>query len=646
MGILVNVDNGGTFTDLCVTDGQRVVHAKTPTTPHDLTRCFVDGLRLVSERLYGEADLSRLLRETDHLRYSTTSGTNAVVERKGDPVALLVDAGAEDNVYGTTSLVDPTLWRAMVPHRPVGIAIDDPDAVDQDEFTTAVNSLLATNPSRIVVALRSARAEHAIKALLLERYPRHLLGAVPFTLSHELVHDPDDARRTLTAVVNSYLHPGMEHFLYGAEKTCKSSGLARPLLIFRNDGDSARVAKTTALKTWGSGPRGGLEGGLAYADLYDADVLVCMDVGGTTTDVSVVVDKKLSVSARGRIDSALTSFPIPELRSVGLGGSSVVRVADGRIEIGPRSVGAAPGPACFGRGGTDATLTDALLLAGILDPDRYLGGDLKLDASRAERALQTHVGEPLSLSAHAAAVAVLRAFEQQAGAAVSAAITAAGRDPADATLLAFGGAGPVVASGIARAAGISRVIVPHLSAVFSAFGIGFSGIAHEYSVPLPGTDAEVSAARDELLARARRDMFGEGVQVEDCRFETRYRHLGSGVVLDEVWPNGAPPANGCGRADQLVVRASHDLPTFTLHADERPAITPATADGTRRVRVGDGAGQETELEVAIHRPEDLRPGTGAAGPAIVTGDYLTCWIEPGWRFRVSSNSDLILEAQR
>ncbi|CUU59162.1 N-methylhydantoinase A/oxoprolinase/acetone carboxylase, beta subunit [Parafrankia irregularis] len=642
MGILVNIDNGGTFTDVCVTDGERVVHAKTPTTPHDLTQCFVDGLRTVSDRLYGEEDMARLLRDTEYLRYSTTSGTNAVVERKGAPVGLLVDSGAEGDVYGIVNLVDASLWQAMVPHPPVGIAVDADGSVGLEEFTAAINELLATATSRIVIALRSVDAERAIKNLLLERYPRHLLGAIPFTLSHELVHDVDDARRVLTAVLNSYLHPGMEHFLYGAEKACKANGLTRPLLIFRNDGDSARVAKTTALKTWGSGPRGGLEGSVAYASLYGADVLVGMDVGGTTTDVSVVVDKALTVHAHGRVESAQTSLPIPDLSSVGLGGSSVVEVVDGRIQIGPRSVGAAPGPACFARGGTDATVTDALLIVGALDPDNYLGGDLKLDLARAERALVTRVGEPLSIPAHAAALAVLRVFEEMAGSALKEMISSAGREPRDAALLAFGGAGPVLASGIATAAGITRVIVPHLSAVFSAFGIGFSGLAHEYSVPMPGTGAGVSAARDDLLARARRDMFGEGVSIDECTFETRNRFISGGVLRDEAWTSGSLPDTAGGKADRLVVRASRRLPTFELAADQRGTVQPATADGSRCIRLVDGE----EQEVPVYRPENLEPGQGAQGPALVAGDYLTCLIEPGWGFRVSSNSDLIMEAQR
>ena len=639
MGLLVNIDNGGTFTDICVTDGDQIVHVKTDTTPHDLTRCFVDGLRRVSDRLYGAEDLTRLLRETDHLRYSTTSGTNAVVERKGTPMAVLVDRGEEELVYGIRDMVDVTLWHAMVPRRPVGISTGDDGSVDPDEFTVAINDLLATNALRIVIALRSAESERVIKSLLLDRYPRHLLGAIPFTLSHELAHDPDDARRALTAVLNSYLHPGMEHFLYGAENASRSHGLARPLLIFRNDGDSARVAKTTALKTWGSGPRGGLEGSLAYARLYDASVLAAMDIGGTTTDISLVVGKEVRVAAFGLVDSARTSFPMPEVRSIGLGGSSVTELAAGRIQIGPRSVGASPGPACFGRGGTNATLTDALLVAGILDAGRHLGGELALDPVRAGQALQAHIAGPLSISVDAAALAVLHEFEERAGASLREAIGSVGSDPATATLLAFGGAGPVLACGIARAAGIPRVIVPSLSAVFSAFGIGFSGLAHEYSVTMPDSAAGVAAARGELLARARRDMFGEGVAANEYSHETRSRVISNGIVRDQAWANGVPSGGPREVADWLVVRASYPLPAFSLVADDPSLGQVPEPDGRRSLLTADGA-----LDTVVYHPHSLRPGHSAPGPAIITGDYLTCLVGARWTFRVSSNSDLILEA--
>ena len=323
-----------------------------------------------------------------------------------------------------------------------------------------------------------------MKEQLLDRYPRHLLGAVPFLLSHELVSDPDHGRRVLSALLNSYLHPGMEHFLYGAENVCKQHHLARPLLIYRNDGNSARVAKTTAIKTWGSGPRGGLEGALAYASLYKESTIIAMDIGGTTTDVAVVADGRVRMNAYGHVEAATTSFAMPELQSFGLGGSSVIRVENGALKIGPESLGSVPGPACFGRGGTSATLTDALLLAGVIDGESYLGGELKLDSERAANAVRQHIAEPLKLSLADATERAIRAFEAEVAAVLVRALKAAGRDPARSTLLAFGGGGPMIASGIARDAGIRRIIVPHMAAVFSAFGIGFSSLAHEYQSSL------------------------------------------------------------------------------------------------------------------------------------------------------------------
>ena len=186
--------------------------------------------------------------------------------------------------------------------------------------------MTAQGALRLVVALSSEAAEQNIRSALLDRYPRHLLGAIPFLISSELAEDADMARRTVTAVINSYLHPGMEHFLYGAENICKAQHLRRPLLIFRNDGDSARVAKTTAIKTWGSGPRGGLEGSLAYARHYDLDAVVAMDVGGTTTDISVVLDKTVKQLAYGEIRLKRMSKPrIGQFKASGVTPKRLVR---------------------------------------------------------------------------------------------------------------------------------------------------------------------------------------------------------------------------------------------------------------------------------------------------------------------------------
>ncbi len=638
MGLLINIDNGGTFTDVCVTDGSRVFHAKSTTTPHDLTQCFVATLRKASGEIYGEEDLGQLIRDTDYLRYSTTSGTNAVVERKGSPVSLLVEAGHQDQVYGAAAgSVAGGLWKAMVPDRPAGIAVGKGGEIDEHELTQVVNTLLAQGGQRLVVALRSPAAEQRVKDILLERYPRHLLGAIPFLLSYELVQDADHARRTTTAVINAYLHPGMEHFLYGAESVCKDQRMRRPLLIFRNDGNSSRVAKTTALKTWGSGPRGGLEGTIAYARLYAAPVVLGMDIGGTTTDVSVVVDEKSALLAHGCVDELTTSLSMPVLQSFGLGGSSVIRVVDGRLVIGPDSVGAAPGPACFGRGGTQATLTDVLLLLGVLDASTYLGGQLKLDADRAEQAIRANLADPLKLDLAAALTATAAEFEREAGRYLQAALKASGKAPAQAMLLAFGGGGPMIVCGIAEAAGIRRVIVPRLASVFSAFGIGFSNLAHEYQVPLNGT-ATLAQIKPDLLSRAHRDMYGEGVETRQCAFEFGLWQVLDGHAVEKPLNGSTLPKIAAGADARVSLRATFALPSFSLVKDRKGAGTPAARNGSATIRIGGKA-----EEVPTYLDSDLKAGKRLSGPALIRGDYMTCLVKKGWTVRVTPNDDFLLE---
>ncbi|MBU0600899.1 MAG: hydantoinase/oxoprolinase family protein [Gammaproteobacteria bacterium] len=640
MGLLINIDNGGTFTDVCVRDGGRVHHAKSPTTPHDLTQCFVDGLRKASHRLYGSEDLGRLLRETDYLRYSTTAGTNAVVERKGVPVALIVEAGAEADAYGARGAsVDSGLWQALVTGEPIGLKVGADGTVDADELTGRVNQALTTGAQRLVIALRTAQAETAVKDLLLEKYPRHLLGAVPFLLSHELIREKDAARRTLTALLNSYLHPGMEHFLYGADRVCKTHRLASPLLIFRNDGDSARVARTTAIKTWGSGPRGGLQGTLAYARHYASPAMVAMDIGGTTTDVAVAVDGCIRRNAVGEIEGARIAFPLPDMHSYGLGGSSVIAAVDGEIRVGPESVGAAPGPACFARGGTAATLTDALLLAGVIAADDYLGGELKLDPARAGAAVGRAVAEPLGLSLEAAVNRMIDAFATRAGSHLRQAIQRTGQSPARATLLAFGGGGPMIVTAIADAAGIRRIIVPHMSAVFSAFGIGFSHLAHEYHQPMPDADALVEA-KLAMLERARRDMSGERVDPNDCNYVFSALSCDDGRL--EETPLGGRTMLYPGSDTTLCLRAVFQLPTFSLIDDDGAVTGVPVPQGHAALARADGSGQR----VPVHQAGALAPGHGAAGPALIQGEYLTCLVGAGWTFRVTPNKDILLEAMQ
>ncbi|MBN9635566.1 MAG: NAD(P)-binding protein, partial [Actinobacteria bacterium] len=242
------------------------------------------------------------------------------------------------------------------------------------------------------------------------------------------------------------------------------------------------------------------------------------DIGGTTTDVGVVEHGAVAVAERGAIEGVHISYPMSDVTSSGVGGSSVIQVANGEITVGPQSVGAAPGPACFGFGGKQATITDVNLLLGILDPDTYLDGTFTLDSSRSRAVISETIAQPLGMSLEEALIQMERAYFQALSESFAALVTE------DTTLLAFGGAGPMSATGAARLAGVKQVLVPRTAAVFSAFGISFSDIGKTYEVAVgePTTKAAVET-HNTLLARAERDMFQEGYALADC--ETSWQLL-------------------------------------------------------------------------------------------------------------------------
>jgi N-methylhydantoinase A/oxoprolinase/acetone carboxylase beta subunit len=507
-------------------------------------------------------------------------------------------------------------------------------------FTT----LISHGVSRIVVALPSPEDEALVRDVVLERYPRHLLGAIPVLFSHELVRDENHGRRLLSAVVNSYLHPGMEHFLYGAERISKQNHLASPMLIYRNDGDSARIAKTTAIKTYGSGPRGGLEGAVAYAGLYDSNAMVAMDIGGTTTDISMVFDGAPTELAHGLIgdEEIPSSLAMGDIVSIGYGGSSIIRVENGAILIGPESVGAAPGPACFGRGGSVATITDALLLAGIIDPDNYLGGEITLDKSLAASVIQQEIADSLSVSVEVAVDQMIGAYEQQIAGHMQDIIDSRKLDTSQSDMLAFGGGGPMNANGIAEAGGFKRLIVPAYSSVFSAYGIGFSDLSHHYHVPVAEVEARgEDVVINEMQQRARRDMYGEGIEAGNWNEHLVVRSANDGRLSSQAYQPGAVGSTANGLDDAtLQLTATHTLQHLGLEPSAKVDSNPATATGEANINLGG-----EQMTLPVYSLKAAQPGESGNGPALFRDDYLTCLIRPNWSFEVSSNGDLIVEKQ-
>lgn len=639
--VLINIDNGGTFTDVCVIDGQKTFRAKTPTTPFDLSECFFEGLRKVSAEIYGQENLGAMLGRVSKIRYSTTQGTNALVQRNGPRLGLILEQGADAGAM-QSSAKEQDLYASLVGERVafVDFALSG-DAFDA-HIVNLINELTLAGANRLVLSVADQDREARLEQVISERFPEHLLGTVPAVSAGLISRDQNLARRTWTAIFNAFLHPSMEKFLFYAENRLRERKFLSPLLIYRNDGDSGRVAKTVAIKSYSSGPRGGMDGVAALARHYGYQEVLSMDVGGTTTDIGLFKNGDIRKREFGQVEGVEIAFPLTDIVSAGVGGGSKIRAADSNLLVGPDSVGAAPGPACFGLGGSDATITDFALLAGFIDPATYFGGAMALDADRARRAVDEHVAQPLGLNPDAALVAMKDAWVAK----VAKSLVDFAEISEQTVLAAFGGAGPLVVCSVAEAAGIQRIIIPRLAPVFCGFGIGFSDVGHSYEVEVPRLDSSAAfvAWLDGLKGDALQDMAAEGFDAAQCRFEfavveaddkqrqrTAFESMEEGYRLTSAQP-------GC----VLGLRVCAEL--------ERPVMEQAAAVGSAASPVS-SADRDILLHAGQRQPVplfvlDQQPcGAQGQGPAVIEDPFFTLTVQSGWGFEISSSGDILLTHQ-
>ncbi|GMT38253.1 hydantoinase/oxoprolinase family protein [Helicobacter bizzozeronii] len=632
MKYLVNLDNGGTLTDICVVRGSEVSYTKTLTTPVDLSECFFKGITQASEEIYGKDSLAKLLHNTDLIRYSSTQGTNALVERKGPKLGLITDNHQlEASLTATKNQQD--LFSSLVGDR-LFLLNHVNDEGMESELVAAVNTLTNKGAERLVVAIKDQEEEKSFKHTFLLQFPRHLLGSVPVLFSWEFTNDTSRTRRIWSALLNSFLHPTMERFLYSAEHRLKAHKVKNPLLIYRNDGASSRVAKSVALKTYSSGPRGGIEGTKALAKAYGFNHVLMVDVGGTTSDVGEVYQHKIKTERRGSVEGIQISFELSDVKSFGVGGGSILRVDDkGAISVGPDSVGAAPGPACFGFGGVEATMTDVNVALGIIDPDTYLNGQQKLDRQRAIQAITEKIAKPLGVSLEKALFATQEAYAQKLATCLSVHVQK------DTVLAAFGGGGPMSACLAARKAGIKRVIVPKLAAVFSAYGISFSDVAQTFERDITGlSKAEIEAIQVQMREQAKRHMFQEGYNWSECKHEWKVVVENADGSEDHVTHLDDTAQINVDQKRILACHVRYELSHPSLRASLPNPKVHAKMSGNREV-LQEGGKHPTPVVILLEQ----QAGAHMDGPAIVEGPYFTTRVPEGWSLLVTDNGDLILD---
>jgi N-methylhydantoinase A len=683
MGYSIDIDTGGTFTDGFVRgDGGRIELVKVPTTPHDLTVCFMECIEEAAKKL-GYASASQMLPKTDTVRLSTTIGTNALINASGPKLGLVATRGRGENAYAPPDQKNPAV-DFLVP-RDMIVCIEEQMGADgvsvrapsSTEVLAAIKSLLERGARRIVVSLAGSPLnplhERLCQETVLANYPAHYLGTVPLLLSTEVSTELDDLHRTNAALVDAYIHQDMQHYLYKADEEVRKNRFKWPLLIVHSTGGVCRVAKTRAIDTCDSGPAAGLFGAAFLSRLYGLENVVTCDIGGTSTDVGLVERGEPCHTSEKDLGGVPVREEAIETVSIGGGGSSIIRV-DARtkkLTVGPESAGGIPGPACFGLGGTNACMTDAWATLGYVDPDYFLGGKKKLDAAKGRAAIKRRAGALLGVSEEVSAAAAVQQLEAQCASLVADFLKQKGIAAADATMFAFGGGGGIPSAGIARAAGIPRVYFFPFGAQFCAFGSTCTDVLHDYSqarnLDLTGDKEAVKDEFNRTVAAmtddAYFDMEGEGFEKSKVSM-TLDVILASEVSSEPVrvtWPR--QPLSGkedienlvsvyrakalaCGKNDRVFLRelrlkASCRLPdpVFATH-DPRGESAERAFKGSRQAW-WDGAFHEAK----VYEQSKLECGNVVRGLAFIESVSTTVMVPPGSRYTVDRYLNGVMEME-
>ncbi len=701
MAWVIGVDTGGTFTDaFAASESGRIISAKTPSTPPNFADGFLTAIRELAAEL-GDS-VPNLLADTSYIVHGTTSTLNALVTGDVAKVGFLTTRGHADsisimNLEGRYAGLGPDQIQhmartnkppALVPRhllREVNERVDYKGSVvvslDEDEARAAIAELVAADVEAIAVSLlwsfANSSHERRLRELVHEVAPDMFVA-----LSSEVSPRIREYARSATTIMNTQVGPRLKQYLVPLEEQLRQQGFAGALLVMQGSGGSVTAADAPAhaITTIGSVLTGGIIGCTRLAEALNHRDVISTDIGGTTFLVGLVRDGN-PVTTNGTVLNQYTlNTPMVDVQTIGAGGGAIAWVDSGRnLHVGPRSAGARPGPACYGEGGTEPTVTDVDLLLGIINPDNFLSGRKKLDVDLAAEAVRRAIAEPLGLSVDDAAAAVFAIQNAQTADLVRNVVVNTGQDPRDFVVYAYGGAGPMHCASYTAELGIREVIVPlgPTAAVFSAYGLASSDVVltAEISAPatLPSPADEVNrlfkALEDELrerLARQGLDYARVGFGREmDIRYTMQLAEVATpvpgGVLSDEdvtlivkkfeeryedLYGKGSGFPDAGMQVITFRVRATGSLPV-------RPKLPghPETASGqppvasTRDVLLDIRLGRE---QTSIYDYRALAAGHEFAGPAVVEAPTTTVAVPRGTSARVDhlGNLSLTLDANK
>ncbi|WP_076999188.1 hydantoinase/oxoprolinase family protein [Variovorax sp. KK3] len=686
----IGVDIGGTFTDLVMfdTEARMLVNEKVPTTPDDPSRGVLNGIGLLLQKSGVQA------RDVDAVIHGTTLVANALIERKGVRTALVTTEGFRDvlqigrewryDIYDiglqpVDSLIDRSA-RYEVRERvgPEGEAIA---ALDERQMEAIAQQLAAGDYEAVAVCFlhsyRFPAHEQRAKAILEKHLPHTTV-----CISSEVMPELGEYERSATAVCNAYVQPLFRKYIAGLIDGMRDMGIERELFLMQSDGGTVHysTAMQYPIRLVQSGPAGGVQATALIGRLAGADNVLCFDMGGTTAkaclieggEPAVTTDFEVARQARFKKGSGIPlKVPAVDMIEIGSGGGSIARINQmGLIQVGPDSSSAVPGPACYGLGGEDGTVTDADLVLGYLDAKAFLGGDMALDEPAARKALAANIGQRLGLDDVEAAFGIHETVNETMAQAASIYALEKGRKAADYAMVPIGGAGPVHACHVALKLGIRRVICPLGAGVASAFGFLASPMSFQFVraeiTPLAQLSAgRVQALVDELEAQGRAmfEASGMGSVKVLVKISAAMRYVGQGYDVPVPLDDHRQPHGMAERLErafeaayrQLYGRIEHDSPLEIVSwrvvvMTETPDITPAAVatldergDALKGRRPVYSVTSKRFVDTPVYDRYRLGPDTDLQGPAIVEERESTVVVPEGARVTVDGYRNLIVD---
>lgn len=677
MKYLIGVDVGSTFTDVVCAHGSDLEYVKLETTPHDLTVCFMEGIKKCVSS-YGEVE--KVLGHSEPVRWSSTVATNIIAMKKGSPVGLIVTKGYKDLLIQQMDIAPFIATDLLVE---LDEEVDEKGtvvkSVQEEELIKLVEDLLDKGARVLAISLHNSSMntinERKAKQILYTEYPEYYLGCTETLLASEITSRPDYFKRTITALLDAYVHHGLVKFLYKGDEVLSQSGARYPMFIVQTTGGMARAAKTVAVNTIGAGPTASLSYTSLLARLYNEEPLIVFEVGGATSNCSI--GRKQGGTYRS--DTEIEGLPLylfsPDVTSIGLGGGTIIRLRENKLEVGPESAGSVPGPACYDLGNEEPTICDVNLVLGIIDPDYYEGGSRNLLKDLAVEALRPPA-EELGVTVEELCLMVRKVIRRMHFQLVMDKTAKYGISPVDCTMVVCGGEGPVHVCGVADLLGVKKIIIPQNSATFGAVGCVLMDVVSMYETysqmtlwdKASGYFSDHTAFNktvDRLKKNIFQDMKAQGSKVEEIDYQLELEVEDAGGSFRTIIScsrmeitgdadvealcrdykqkylrvKGLEMATDEGiRADIIRLKGVQASPAW------QPVMHESAGENAENARKGSRKvlWQDSFEETDIYQGEKLNCGNVINGPAIVEEKYTTIVIPAGWKCLVDKCLNKIL----